>query len=138
MASLSIVRRVPDREGPRAKSVQHLFDQNSPSYIRIAAMWGSTSRATHWPAISAPNQLPHTDFVFPAAGEVVAWSRILDVQEAVAVVNPNGDAARGGDVVVSAEFSSPGTQYVVIANTADAAAGPDGYTGSHPVGESSP
>jgi glycosidase len=124
--------------GPFGTAGQHLFDQDSPSYVRIAAM--CAIRAAH-PVLRIGRQyprqikLPHTDFVFPAAGEVVAWSRILDVQEAVVVVNPNGDRARGGDVVVSAELSSPGTQYLVVANTAQAAAGPNGYTGSHPVGD---
>lgn len=51
------------------------------------------------------------------------------------IVNPNGDRALGGDVVVSAELSNPGTQYLVVANTAEAAAGPTSYTGTHPVGE---
>jgi glycosidase len=124
--------------GPFGTAGQHLFDQDSPSYVRIAAM--CAIRAAH-PVLRIGRQyprqikLPHTDFVFPAAGEVVAWSRILDVQEAVVIVNPNGDRALGGDVVVSAELSNPGTQYVVVANTAEVAAGPTSYTGTHPVGE---
>ena len=60
-------------------------------------------------------------FSFPRAGELVAWSRILDRQEAVWVVNPNGQggAMRGGDVVVAAELWPPGTAFVVRANTAE-------------------
>jgi hypothetical protein len=77
-------------------------------------------------------------FAFPKAGELVAWSRILDYQEAVCVVNPNGsdDALRGGDIIVSTELWSAGTEFTVVANTAQAAAVAEGrpFIGSHPVG----
>jgi hypothetical protein len=70
-------------------------------------------------------------------GQVVAWSRILDWQEALVVVNVNGEARRGGHVVVAAELSLPGTLYEVIANSAHTAAGA-GYTGSHSLGSTLP
>jgi hypothetical protein len=66
--------------GPFGTAGQHLFDQDSPSYVRIAAM--CAIRSAH-PVLRIGRQYPrqiklqHTDFVFPAAGEVVAWSRIL-------------------------------------------------------------
>jgi hypothetical protein len=82
-------------------------------------------------------RLPGTGFEFPAAGEVVAWSRILDTQEALIVINPNGEANRGGDIVIAAELSPPGTQYEVVACTAEAAT-PGAYTGTHPVGSTLP
>ena len=62
--------------------------------MRIAAL--CAARAAH-PVLRVGRQyprqlrLPHTGFEFPAAGEVVAWSRILDRQEALIVVNPNGE-----------------------------------------------
>jgi hypothetical protein len=83
-------------------------------------------------------RLPGTGFAFPGAGEAVAWSRLLDNQEAVCVVNPNGVAARGGDVVVAAELWPVGTTFTVVVNTAQAAAGAGAFNGSHPVGSTVP
>jgi hypothetical protein len=77
--------------------------------------------------------LPHTGFEFLASGEIVTWSRILSAREALIVVNANGAESRGGDVVVAAELSRAGSEFRVIANTAQAAA--DGaFQGTHPVG----
>jgi len=122
--------------GAFGTSGRHAFDPASPSYLRIAAL--CAVRAAH-PVLRIGRQyprqvrLPGTGFEFPAAGEVVAWSRILGGQEAVVVVNPNGERTRGGDVVVAAELSAPGTGYEVVANSAQAGS-PAGYTGTHPVG----
>lgn len=122
--------------GPFGTAGKHCFDNSSPAYVRIAAL--AKARAEH--AILRIGRqyfrqirLPGTGFVFPGAGELVAWSRILDNQEAICLVNPNGTAARGGDVVVSAELCPVGTKLTVIANTAQAAAG-SAFGGSHPVG----
>jgi hypothetical protein len=62
-------------------------------------------------------------------------------------VNGHGRDIRGGDVLVDASLNSsraPGNpwsgkapHFVVIANTAQTAAGP-GYTGSHPLGSELP
>ncbi|PSB45493.1 alpha-amylase [Cyanosarcina cf. burmensis CCALA 770] len=112
---------------------KHCFDRSSPAYVRIA----------HLNRIRAENlilrvgrqyprqiRLPNTGFEFPPAGELVAWSRLLDNQEAICVVNPNGAATRGGDVVVSGELWSAGTEFTVIVNTAHIASG----SSSHPLG----
>jgi len=129
--------------GPFGTAGAHAFDPTSPGYVRIAAL--CAARAAH--AVlrigrQYPRQLrlPHTGFDPPAAGELVAWSRILDDQEAVVLVNPNGTADRGGDVVIAAELSAPGTDYVVIVNTAQTAASASAnpFTGTHPLGERLP
>jgi hypothetical protein len=78
-------------------------------------------------------RLPGTGFDFPGQGEVIAWSRILDTLEYVCIVNANAGAKRGGDVVVDRAVSPPGSTFEVIANTAQAAAGP-GYQGTHALG----
>jgi hypothetical protein len=123
--------------GPFGTSGHHAFDPDSPSYVRIATLCAARSK---YQVLRIGRQyprqvrLPHTGFDLPAAGELIVWSRILDTQEAVVVVNPNGAAPRGGDVVVAAELSPPASQYVVIANTAQAAAGPNPYSGTLPVG----
>jgi hypothetical protein len=50
------------------------------------------------------------------------------------VVNPNGEAARGGAVVVSGELSHVGDEYLVAVNSAEAGAAPGTFTGPHPAG----
>ena len=78
--------------GPFGTSGSHCFDTASPSYVRIAAL--CAVRAEHQVLRSGrqyPRQirLPHIWFDFPAAGELVAWSRILSAHEAVVLVNPH-------------------------------------------------
>jgi glycosidase len=127
--------------GPFGTTGKHCFDPASPAYVRIRALCQlrrdeavlrigrQYARQTR---VLAPG------FSFPAAGELVAWSRILDRQEALCVANPNGadGAFRGADVVVAAELWPPGTVFVVRANTAEAAATAAGtaFGGTHPVG----
>jgi hypothetical protein len=91
-------------------------------------------------------------FALPAAGELICWSRVLDADEALCIVNGHGTQARGGEVLVDVALSGPGAfgrgpsppppAFVVVANSAqaahDAAAPGTPYTGSHPVGESVP
>ena len=69
-----------------------------------------------------------------AAGELIAWSRILDTDEAVVIVNPNGEGARGGQVVVGGELNRVGDEFLVVANTAEAGAAAGTFTGPHPAG----
>ena len=124
--------------GPFGTAGRHAFD--TPARATSASLAAlCATRATH-PALRIgrqyprPTRLPDRDFTLPAAGELIAWSRILDVQEAV-LVNPNGEQNRGGDVVVAAELSPPGSEYAVVANTAEVAAVAGGYHGTHPVAE---
>ena len=122
--------------GPFGTAGKHCFDATSPAYVRIAAL--CQARADYLVlrvGRQYPRQIriPGTEFDFPKAGELMVWSRILDNQEAVCVVNPNGVVARGGDIVVSAELGSPGTEFTVVANTAQAAIG-NSFNGTHPIG----
>ena len=116
---------------------KHCFDPNSPSYLRLAALCkvrAETLALRTGRQYQREIRLPGTGFDTPkTGGELVAWSRILSDQEAICIVNPNGIAARGGDIVVSAELWSVGSEFTVVANTAQAAN--PGTTGiSHPVG----
>lgn len=125
--------------GPFGTAGRHCFDTHSPAYVRIRAL-GAVRKAhivlRTGRQYARPLRLPGTGFAFPAAGELVAWSRLLDSQEALCVINPNGLAARGGDVVVDAGLWAPGTPFTVIANTAQSAVEAAGaaYPGSHPLG----
>jgi glycosidase len=123
--------------GPFGTAGAHCFDRASPAYVRIAAL--CSTRAA-FPVLRLGRQyqrqikLPGTGFVLPDPGELVAWSRILDTQEAIVVVNPNGLAARGGDVIVSGELFAPGDEFIVVVNTAEIGAGTGMYQGSHRAG----
>jgi hypothetical protein len=66
-------------------------------------------------------------------GEIVAWSRILDDEEALCVLNANGTDVRGANVLVDNSLNPPGTSLTVILNTAQAA-DPQGFSGPHSVG----
>ena len=63
------------------------------------------------------------------------WSRILVDKEAICVVNPNGLAARGADVLVDVQLNPPGSSLTVIMNSAQAGGA---AAGVHPVGSQLP
>ena len=67
------------------------------------------------------------------AGEILAWSRILDDQEAVCIVNTHGSESRGADIIVDASLNGGG-HLTVVANSAEAA----GASTSMPVGSEVP
>ena len=88
-------------------------------------------------------------FALAAAGELITWSRILDDEETLCVVNGNGAQNRGADVLVDASLNSPaapgrtpgGAPFMqVVVNSAQAAAVASGspYTGVHPAGQKLP
>ncbi len=118
---------------------KHCFDIDSPSFVRIAALCKIRSENI---ILRTGRQYTRQTRVFgdgfslPKAGELVAWSRILDYQEAICIVNPNGtdNAFRGGDVIVSAELWKAGTEFTLLVNTAEVAAVATGqtFTGTHP------
>jgi hypothetical protein len=71
-------------------------------------------------------------------GDAIGWSRILDVEEALIVVNGNGVTAVGGRrVLVDAQLNAADSRMTVIANT-EQSGDPAGFAGPHPVGTSVP
>ncbi|MGK7932553.1 MAG: alpha-amylase family glycosyl hydrolase [Microcystaceae cyanobacterium] len=126
--------------GAFGTSGKHCFDTQSPAYVRIAALCKARSENIVFiegRQFARQIRLPGTGFNnFPSSGELVAWSRLLDTQEGICIVNPNGSEFRGGDIVVAAELLSFGTEFRVIVNTAEVAANSQGetFTGSHPIG----
>jgi hypothetical protein len=64
----------------------------------------------------------------------VTWSRILDDEEALCVVNANGREERGARVLVDADLNPPDGAMTVVLNTAQTA----GIGGPHRVGETLP
>jgi glycosidase len=119
---------------------QHCFDGNSPAYVRITAL--VALRQAH-PVLRLGRQYLRPisflggAFAVYGPGEIVAWSRILDDQEALCVLNPHGAEARGADVVVDVALNPPGSTLTVVLNSAESA-DPQGYAGSHAVGSTLP
>ncbi|MBI5301193.1 MAG: alpha-amylase [Chloroflexi bacterium] len=72
-------------------------------------------------------------FTEPQGGELITWSRILDEEEVLCIVNGNGVEHRGADVIVDSSLNAS-TSFRVIANTAELTLGA-GYAGTHKVGD---
>jgi len=141
--------------GPFGTCGAHAFNPRSPAFVRIAAL----SRLRQQFPVLRYGRLYQRQlsifgrpFVEPEAGELIAWSRILDDEEALCIVNGHGGEARGGDVIVDANLNDAdapgrpwnpaGPAFEVIANSAQAAhqiADPGApYSGPHPVGQRVP
>jgi glycosidase len=123
--------------GPFGTTGHHCFDPASPAYARIAALIAVRQA---FPVLRSGRQYLRqisnfgAPFAFPPAGELIAWSRLLDDEEALCVVNGHGTAARGGQVVVDADVNRGANAFFeVVANSAQAAA--PGSPGPHPVGQ---
>jgi len=126
--------------GPFGTSGKHCFDPAFPTYLRIAHLASTRAR---YPVLRLGRQYQRplsnfqSAFELPKSGEVIAWSRILDDEEALIVVNGNAGQSRGGDIVVDANLNAPqensGTRFFeVIANSLQAVT--PGFIGPHPIG----
>jgi glycosidase len=108
--------------GPFGTAGAHCFDPDFPAYRAIAAL---TRARVALPALRKGRQYARPvsnfdgPFFLPGAGEIVAWSRILSDDEVLVIVNAHGTSARGGDVIVDAALNPPGSQFKVVANSAE-------------------
>ncbi len=107
--------------GPFGTAGRHVFDPTHPLYLRIAAM---TALRRRLPVLRygrqylRPLSLFDAPFAPSPAGELLAWSRVLDDEEALIAVNANGTAARGGAVVVDSALNPPGSALTIVLETA--------------------
>ena len=119
----------------------HFFDESHPLYLRIqhlVRVRRTYAALSHGRQYLRPIRNFGAVFAAAPAGELIAWSRILDDEEIVCVVNGHGTERRGGDVLVDGSLNAgPGAAFTVVANTAHAAQGP-AYVGSHPIGSRLP
>jgi hypothetical protein len=124
--------------GPFGTAGAHCFDPNHPAYVRIAAM---TAIRKQFPVLRLGRQylrpiaIPFLNLPFGhhgRSGEIIGWSRILDDEEAVCVLNSHGTDERGARVLVDANLNPVASSMKVILNTAEVAN--PGYTGPHKVG----
>jgi glycosidase len=120
--------------GPFGTAGHHCFDPQHPTYRRIAAM---NALRTSFPALRQGRQYqrPIAFLGYPfgiyGGGEIIAWSRILDDEEVLCVLNPHGQQARGADVLVDATLT-PAGKFTVVLNSA--AANPQSFTGTNATG----
>jgi glycosidase len=107
--------------GPFGTRGRHAFDPDSAAYRQIAAL-AAVRRA--YPVLRYGRQyLRPTSFLGRpfnvwGPGEIVAWSRILDDEEALCAINAHGTESRGADVVVDADLTPAGSLMTVVASTA--------------------
>jgi len=122
--------------GPFGTAGRHCFDEKSPARVRIAAL---AALRREFPVLRygrqylRPISFLGLPFDFYGPGEIVAWSRILDDEEAVCVLNAHGTESRGADVLVDATLNPPGAFLTVVLNSLEAAK-PQGFNGTNPVG----
>ena len=122
--------------GPFGSSGYHVFDENSPAFVRIAAM--IAVRKSH-PSLSRGRQyLRQTSYLskpfdYYGEGELFAFSRLLAFDETVICINPHGRESRGADVIVDACLNPVGSKMKVILNSAQAAE--PHYASAHPLGD---
>lgn len=124
--------------GPFGTAGQHCFDEQSVAFTRIAAINALRAQypcLRHGRQYLRPISVLGGGFAIHGSGELIAWSRILDDEEVLCVVNGHGTEARGADVLVDASLSPVGSALKVVLNTAQAGS-PGAYAGPHAVGSS--
>jgi hypothetical protein len=110
--------------GPFGTAGRHCFDAEFPTYKRIAAMIAARKRYRSLRVgrqYLRPTAFLGRGFAVHGPGEILAWSRFLDDEEALCVLNPHGTQHRGADVVVDADLNLPDTTFTVVLNTAESA-----------------
>ncbi|MCB1858151.1 MAG: alpha-amylase [Gammaproteobacteria bacterium] len=139
-AGISGETGVLDRElpgfGPFGTAGRHCFDPNHGTYRRIAAMCALRAAfpaLRHGRQYQRPISFLGYPFDYYGDGELIAWSRILDDEEVLCVLNPHGNAVRGADVIVDSQLNPEGTAFTVVLNSAQVA-DPDGFSGTSPEG----
>jgi hypothetical protein len=122
--------------GPFGTAGRHCFDSQNKTYIRIAAI---TALRKDYPVLRYGRQY-HRPIPIPGQpsgvygpGKIVAWSRILDDEEMVCILNAHGEDSCSADVMVDAILNQPGSSMTVVLNTAQAV-NPTSYSGTHPAG----
>lgn len=125
--------------GPFGTSGFHCFDESNLTFARLSHLLKVRREE---PALCVGRQYQRplgqfgwSSFIYPA-GEIVAWSRILDDAERVIVANTNASAQRSADILVDFNLNPSGSSMRILANTAERAAAASGgvYSGAYPVG----
>jgi len=122
--------------GPFGTCGRHCFDVHSPAYAGIAALAAvrqAYPALRHGRQYYRPIRGPGSGggFSFGGAGSIVAWSRILDDEEVLCVLNPHGDEEMSAEVLVDGSLN-PETSVMDVILNSDEAASPAGFEGGSP------
>lgn len=124
--------------GPFGTRGCHCFDEKHPVFRGYSAM---TELRQTLPALRygrqylRPIAFNDASFTVKGPGEITAWSRILNDEEVLCVINTHGSEKRGGSVLVDARLARPGQGYTVLFS-AGHAMDPEGYQGPWKPGAS--
>ncbi len=99
----------------------HFFDQTHPTFLRLAAINRIRNRndliglacrrgRQYLREISDSGR----PFRYPAAGDIIAWSRILHTQEVLVVLNSSGELAQTAVITIDASFHPHHSQMAVL------------------------
>jgi len=102
----------------------HFFNPDHPTYVRIAAIACLRQRADlvglalrRGRQYVRETQVGERPFAIPHAGELVAWSRILFVQEVVVALNTHGLETRGAFVTIDSGLHRGRARLTVLYNS---------------------
>jgi glycosidase len=129
--------------GPFGTSGYHCFDSHHPAYIRIkelAKVRQKNPVLRYGRQYLRPIRIPdgegdrdNRSFAVRGPGHIAAWSRILNDEEAVCILNTNGRNAGSADVLVDRDLNYEGSVMTVLYNSAEAEDSYS-YSGTHPAG----
>lgn len=117
--------------GPFGTSGYHCFDEKNPvfrGYSAIARLRQSMPALRYGRQYLRPIALNDASFTVRGPGEITAWSRILNDEEVLCVVNTHGSEHRGASVLVDARLAGPRQKYTVLF-CASHVLDPEHYTG---------
>lgn len=114
----------------------HCFNSLSPAYVRISHL---TKIREKIPALIfgrqylRPISFLGKPFAVYSEGEIIAWSRILDDEEIVVVLNPHGNENRGAKILVDASLNTENGEFIIVGNTEEI--GDVSYAGNNMIGK---
>lgn len=132
---------LPDQSDPRDESLPgfgpfgtrgyHCFDEKNPVYRGYSAL---IKLRQSMPALRfgrqylRPIAFNDASFSVKGPGEITAWSRILNDEEVLCIMNTHGTENRGASVLVDPRLSAAGHDYTLLFS-ASHALDPEGYQG---------
>ncbi len=117
--------------GPFGTRGYHCFDENNPvfkGYCAITGLRQTLPALRYGRQYLRPIAFNDAAFTVKGPGEITAWSRILNDEEVLCVINTHGSENRGAAVLVDARLAEPGQKYTVLF-CASHAMDPEGYQG---------
>lgn len=117
--------------GPFGTRGYHCFDEENPvfrGYSTLAKLRQSIPALRFGRQYLRPIAFNDASFSVKGPGEITAWSRILNDEEVLCIINTHGTEKRGASVLVDTRLSSAGQEYTLLF-CASQALDPAGYKG---------